>query len=88
VLGPGIGPCCYEVGKEVAEPFRRRFGPEVAPNGRLDLWSATEDALRQAGCAEVDRSDLCTYCHPDVFFSHRRDRGLTGRQGVVAYIGT
>ena len=88
VLGPGIGPCCYEVGKEVAEPFRRRFGPEVAPNGRLDLWSATEDALRQAGCAEVDLSDLCTYCHPDVFFSHRRDRGLTGRQGVVAYIGT
>jgi YfiH family protein len=86
-IGPGIGPCCYEVGEEVAEPFRRRFGPDVAPDGRLDLWSATERALREAGCAEVERTDLCTYCHPQLFFSHRRDRGLTGRQGVVAYIG-
>ena len=85
-IGPGIGPCCYEVGEEVARPFRRRFGAEVAPDGRLDLWSATERALREAGCAEVERSDLCTYCHPELFFSHRRDRGLTGRQGVVAYI--
>jgi copper oxidase (laccase) domain-containing protein len=86
-IGPGIGPCCYEVGEDVAEPLRRRFGPEVAPDGRLDLWSATERALREAGCAEVERTDLCTYCHPELFFSHRRDRGLTGRQGVVAYIG-
>jgi polyphenol oxidase len=87
VIGPGIGPCCYQVGEEVAEPFRRRFGPAVSPDGRLDLWSASERALREAGCTEVDRIDLCTHCHPELFFSHRRDHGLTGRQGVVAYIG-
>jgi YfiH family protein len=86
-VGPGIGPCCYQVGSEVAEPFRRAYGDDVLTEGRLDLWSAAERALREAGCEEVERADLCTYCHPELFFSHRRDRGLTGRQGVVAYIG-
>ncbi len=86
-IGPGIGPCCYEVGAEVAEPFRAAFGDEVVTDGRLDLWSAAERALRAAGCEEVERTDLCTYCHPELFFSHRRDHGRTGRQGVVAYIG-
>lgn len=86
-IGPGIGPCCYEVGEEVAAPFRAAYGDDVVTEGRLDLWSAAEQALRVAGCDEVERTDLCTYCHPDLFFSHRRDRGRTGRQGVVGYIG-
>ncbi len=86
-IGPGIGPCCYEVGEEVAEPFRAAYGDEVVTDGRLDLWSAAERALRAAGCDEVERTDLCTYCHPELFFSHRRDHGRTGRQGVVGYIG-
>ena len=85
-VGPGIGPCCYEVGEDVAEPFRAAFGEEIVADGRLDLWSATEEALRAAGCKQVERTDLCTYCHPELFFSHRRDRGRTGRQGVVGYI--
>ena len=85
-IGPGIGPCCYEVGDEVAEPFRAAYGDEVVTENRLDLWSAAEQALRAAGCDEVERADLCTFCHPELFFSHRRDRGRTGRQGVVAYI--
>jgi purine-nucleoside/S-methyl-5'-thioadenosine phosphorylase / adenosine deaminase len=86
-IGPGIGPCCYEVGEEVAVPFRAAYGDEVVTDGRLDLWAAAERALRAAGCDEVERTDLCTYCHPERFFSHRRDRGRTGRQGVVGYIG-
>ena len=86
-IGPGIGPCCYEVGEEVREPFRAAFGDDVVTDGRLDLWSAAEQALRAAGCDEVERTDLCTYCHPELFFSHRRDRGRTGRQGVIGYIG-
>jgi polyphenol oxidase len=85
-IGPGIGPCCYEVGPEVADPFRAAFGDDVVQEGRLDLWTATERALRATGCEQVERTDLCTFCHPELFFSHRRDRGLTGRQGVVAYI--
>jgi YfiH family protein len=85
-IGPGIGPCCYEVGTEVADPFGARFGPEVLTDGRLDLWRATELALEQAGVNEIERTDLCTYCHPQLLFSHRRDRGTTGRQGVIAAV--
>jgi purine-nucleoside/S-methyl-5'-thioadenosine phosphorylase / adenosine deaminase len=84
-IGPGIGPCCYEVGEQVAEPFRVGYD-DVVRDGHLDLWSAAEQALREAGCQDVERADLCTYCHPELFFSHRRDKGRTGRQGVVAYI--
>jgi YfiH family protein len=84
-IGPGIGPCCYEVGEQVAEPFRAAYG-DVIRDGRLDLWSAAERALHDAGCAEVERTDLCTCCHPELFFSHRRDKGRTGRQGIVATI--
>jgi polyphenol oxidase len=86
MIGPGIGPCCYEVGEEVAAPFRRVFGTGLYRNGKLDLWSAAERALRTAGVARVDRADLCTACNPDRFFSHRRDDGLTGRQGVLGLI--
>jgi hypothetical protein len=85
-IGPGIGPCCYEVGEEVATPFREAFGEDVARDGKLDLWTSAERALRAAGVDHVDRSDLCTSCHGDRFFSHRRDHGRTGRQGVIAYV--
>jgi YfiH family protein len=85
-IGPAIGPCCYEVKDDVAEPFRARFGPGVVRDGRLDLWSASEQALREAGCDAVERLDLCTFCHPELFFSHRRDRGVTGRQGLIGYV--
>ena len=86
VIGPGIGPCCYEVGDEVAAPFREAFGDDVVRDDRLDLWTAAERALRAAGVERVDRTDICTSCHPDRFFSHRRDHGRTGRQGVIAYV--
>jgi YfiH family protein len=78
-VGPGIGPCCYEVGREVSELFGEL-------RRTLDLRSVAERALRQAGVERVDHVDLCTACSPERFFSHRRDRGLTGRQGAVAYI--
>jgi polyphenol oxidase len=83
-IGPGIGPCCYEVGEAVAAPFRERFGGGVVRGRRLDLPEAAERALRAAGVARVERSADCTACEPELFFSHRRDHGRTGRQGVVA----
>jgi hypothetical protein len=86
IVGPGIGPCCYEVGEEVAEPFRRRFGESVLVDGNLDLAAATEQALREAGVETIERTGHCTACEPELFFSHRRDRGRTGRQGIIAYI--
>jgi polyphenol oxidase len=85
-IGPGIGACCYEVGEEVAGPFRARFGADLVVDGRLDLGGATERALQEAGVASVERSSHCTACEPELFFSHRRDRGRTGRQGVIATI--
>lgn len=85
-IGPGIGPCCYEVGGDVADPIRAAFSPGLVSDGRLDLPGAAELALRNAGCVRVDRLDECTSCHPERYFSHRRDAGLTGRQGAIATI--
>src|SRR5204862_6625950 len=85
-IGPGIGPCCYEVGGEVAQPYSDRYGNDVVRNGRLDLWTSAERELTAAGVADVHRTDLCTACNPELFFSHRRDLGRTGRQGMIAYV--
>jgi YfiH family protein len=85
-VGPAIGPCCYEVRDDVAQPFRARFGRAIVNGGRLDLWRAAEDALREAGVSEVHRFDLCTACHPELFFSHRRDGKPRGVQGVLARV--
>ena len=81
MIGPAIGPCCYEVGDDVRGLYRARFGGEVVVGTHLDLWRAAELALD--GCA-VERLDLCTSCNPELFFSHRRDGARTGRQGVIA----
>ena len=86
VIGPGIGPCCYEVGADIADAYRTRFGSQVIVGRNLDLWSASECVLREAGVVAVQRLDLCTACDPERFFSHRRDAGVTGRQGVIGYV--
>jgi YfiH family protein len=86
VVGPTIGPCCYEVGEEVAAPFRARFGADVVSGRKLDLWTSAERALREAGCASVERLDLCTACDPDRFFSYRRDGKPRGGHGVLARV--
>jgi purine-nucleoside/S-methyl-5'-thioadenosine phosphorylase / adenosine deaminase len=85
-VGPGIGPCCYEVGEDVASGYRGAFGEDVLAGGRLDLWTACERALHAAGCSDVHRVDRCTSCEHELFFSHRRDRGRTGRQGVIGFV--
>jgi YfiH family protein len=85
-IGPGIGPCCYEVGEDVAGPVRAAFGSGLVRGGRLDLAAAAERALRSAGCVRVDRLRDCTACDPERFFSHRRDGAVTGRQGAIAYV--
>jgi purine-nucleoside/S-methyl-5'-thioadenosine phosphorylase / adenosine deaminase len=85
-LGPAIGPCCYEVGPEVAEPFAAAFGADVLHGRNLDLWTAAERALRAAGVEQVERIELCTACNPELFFSHRRDGKPRGVQGVVARV--
>lgn len=86
-VGPAIGPCCYEVGDEVATPYRARFGPDVLRGRMLDLWTSAARALADAGCARVERLEVCTACNPSLFFSHRRDGRPRGVQGVLGVIG-
>ena len=85
-IGPAAGPCCYEVGEEVAGPYRDRYGHAIVRGGKLDLWRAAEAELHEAGVQQVHRFDLCTICNPDLFFSHRRDGKPRGVQGVLAVV--
>lgn len=85
-IGPGAGPCCYEVGEEVHEVFAG-FGPEVRHGGNLDLGRIARRQLEQAKVDIVHDIGLCTMCSdPSLLFSHRRDRGLTGRQAGLAWL--
>jgi YfiH family protein len=84
-VGPGIGPCCYEVGDEVLAAFEG-IGLEVVAGGGLDLREAARRLLERAGVRSVEVAEECTSCEPGLFFSHRRDRGRTGRQAGLAWI--
>jgi purine-nucleoside/S-methyl-5'-thioadenosine phosphorylase / adenosine deaminase len=77
-IGPGIGPCCYEVGDDL----RAVFGTSERT---LDLKAIARERLRAAGVTEVHDCELCTACDAERFFSHRRDRGVTGRQAGLAW---
>lgn len=85
-IGPAIGPCCYEVGDEVAQPFAAAFGADVLHGRHLDLWTSAERALTAVGAEVTFRADLCTHCNPDRFFSHRRTGKPRGVQGVIAVV--
>ena len=77
-IGPGAGPCCYEVGEEVHAAF--------GTSGRtVDLKAIARERLEAAGVQHVHDCGLCTMHDPERFFSHRRDGGVTGRQAGVAW---
>jgi YfiH family protein len=84
-IGPGIGPCCYEVGGEVLDAFAG-LGEGVVAGRMLDLPEAARRLLAEAGVGRVESASLCTSCEREVFFSHRRDHGRTGRQAGLAWI--
>lgn len=84
-IGPGIGPCCYEVGTEVLDAFSQ-LGPGVAADRRLNLIEVAERLLREADVKHIDATDICTSCEAGYFFSHRRDGGLTGRQAGLVWL--
>jgi polyphenol oxidase len=83
-IGPGIGPCCYEVGEEVLVAFSG-LGDGIASGRMLDLPEVARRQLRQAGVEEVEAAGLCTRCEEGLFFSHRRDGG-PGRQGGFVWL--
>jgi YfiH family protein len=84
-IGPGIGACCYEVGPEVLEPFAD-LGAGIAAGRMLDLAEVARRLLARAGVERVESAGLCTSCEEELFFSHRRDEGRTGRQAGIAWI--
>jgi len=84
-IGPGIGPCCYEVGSEVLESFAG-LGDGVAEGKMLDLPEVARRRLREAGVERVESAGLCTRCEPELFFSHRREAAEAGRQAGLAWL--
>jgi polyphenol oxidase len=96
-IGPSIGPCCYEVDDRVYEPLERAIADPLAlkrvavshipGKWQLDLRKANAELLKQAGVKpeHISVTKWCTSCDRDYFYSHRRDRGKTGR--MVAWIG-
>jgi purine-nucleoside/S-methyl-5'-thioadenosine phosphorylase / adenosine deaminase len=84
-IGPGAGPCCYETGEEVHEAFADIAEAHLGRN--LDLKAIARHQLRAAGVTEIADLGMCTICSdPGLLFSHRRDRGITGRQAGVAWL--
>jgi hypothetical protein len=81
-IGPGARGCCYEVGEEVHARFER-YGARRGERN-LDLAAVAGAQLRDAGVEQIHDTGLCTICS-DAFFSHRRDRGVTGRQAGVVW---
>jgi len=83
VLGPGIGPCCFEVGPEVATQFRDLLprGEDLSVRTKIDLALALVGQLRRVGVAlgQIGTSSLCTFCQTGTFHSYRRDREAAGR---------
>lgn len=91
-IGPSIGKCCYEISEDVVERFNINFTETsniVFPMGggkyMLDLWEANRIALKEIGVIDrnIISSRLCTACDTHLFYSHRREKGLTGRMASV-----
>ena len=89
-IGPSIGPDHYEVGEDVVEQVRASFGSRadllLEPRGNrhhFDLWKANRLQLEDAGVGSVEVCEVCTACHTDDWFSHRAEKGRTGRFGAI-----
>jgi len=86
VITPCIHAECYPVGPETAGRFPA-FLVQPHPGGgfALDLPGAIANSLVAAGVSpeRIHAASECTACHPERFYSHRRDRGLTGRHWAL-----
>jgi YfiH family protein len=90
-IGPAIGPRRYQVGEEVVTAVQGYFGTidglirrdPADGTAYLDLWAANRLDLERAGVGQVEVAEICTYEHVDEFFSHRAEKGRTGRFGAV-----
>ena len=96
-IGPAAGACCYEVGSEVIDAFKKRFPdrddlftPTREGHARVDLLKANRDQLLSMGVVveRIHTAPLCTMCRTDLFFSYRREKSVHGKVGrLMAVIG-
>ncbi len=89
-IGPSIGPDHYEIGPDVIEQVMITFGKQSEQliethEGRthLDLWTANRLQLQDAGVEQIEMAGVCTACSLDDWFSHRAEKGRTGRFGAL-----
>lgn len=95
-ISPSIGPCCYEVGESVLQPLRQQrpqdwkelIREQASGAAHFDLWETNRRQLVEAGVKpeNVKCAELCSACRTDLFYSHRKEAGRTGRFGMVAGI--
>ena len=89
-IGPSIGPCCYEVDERVHEKalaYQGCFTPHGEGHYLLDLWQLNKLQLMEAGilAENILKAGVCTCHHVDQFFSHRKEKGKTGRLAAILY---
>jgi len=91
-IGPSIGKCCYSVSNKIANQFSQRleksefFVEQVNNMSNIDLKEANRIQLIISGINKdrIETSDICTSCSSNIFFSHRREKGRTGRFALLA----
>lgn len=88
-IGPSIGPCHFEVDKEVADAFKEKFEECITYDAkiqkyRINLWQCNQKSLLSAGVLEehIECAHICTCCQDDIFFSHRKTQGKRGTLGA------
>jgi polyphenol oxidase len=89
-IGPSIGIDHYEVGSDVISQVQQAFGSDAerlmetrGARTYFDLWTANKVQLERAGVVQIEVSGLCTACHLDDWYSHRAEKGKTGRFGAL-----
>lgn len=89
-IGPSIGPDHYEIGADVILHVMQKFGDESkkvlkshAGKIHFDLWKTNQILLERAGVGSIEIAGICTACHTEDWFSHRAEKGRTGRFGAL-----
>lgn len=89
-IGPSIGPDHYEIGADVILQVMQKFGDEsehllASHDGKIhfNLWETNRMLLERAGVGQIEIAGVCTACHTDDWFSHRAEKGRTGRFGAL-----
>ena len=89
-IGPSIGPDHYQIGADVILQVMQKYGDESetllrSHNGKIhfDLWKANHLLLERAGVEKIEHAEICTACHTNDWFSHRAEKGRTGRFGAL-----